>query len=93
MAIMASSAGRLEKRIVAQYMGHLRTVTPKTNGNELIRAGIERGPLLGRVMSALQRENLKNALPTKDDEIRFAKNFYRLLKENMDKKSGAAIAE
>ena len=92
LAIMASSAGRLEKRIVAQYMGHLRTVTPKTNGNELIRAGIERGPLLGRVMSALQRENLKNALPTKDDEIRFAKNFYRLLKENMDKKSGTSAA-
>jgi len=89
LAIMASAAGRNEKRIVAEYMGRLRYVTPKVNGNDLIRAGLKRGPLLGRVIRALQRENLKNALPTKEDEIRFAKNFYRVLKENTGTKSGA----
>ena len=82
LAIMASSGGRNEKRIVAEYMGRLRYVTPKVNGNDLIRVGVERGPQMGSVMRALQRENLKNALPTKEDEIRFAKNFYRLLKKN-----------
>jgi tRNA nucleotidyltransferase (CCA-adding enzyme) len=93
LAIMAASAGREEKRIVAEYMGHLRYVKPKVNGNDLMRAGIERGPLLGRVMRVLHRENLKNALPTKEDEIRFAKNFYKLLQENIGKKTGIGTTQ
>ncbi|MFQ5431624.1 MAG: CBS domain-containing protein [Nitrospinota bacterium] len=93
LAIMAASAGRKEKRIVAEYMGILRYVTTKVNGNDLISAGLERGPLMGRVMRALQRENLKKALPTKEDEIRFAKNFYRVLKENRGLKTDAENAE
>ena len=90
LAIMAASARRDEKRIVAEYMGRLRYVKPKVNGNDLINAGLQRGVLIGRVMRALQRENLKNALPTKEDEIRFAINFHNVLKENTRIKRGAA---
>jgi len=82
LVIMAGSTTRKEKRIVAEYLTHMRYVTTKVNGNDLIRAGIKKGPLLGSVMRALLRENLKNTLPTKEDEIRFSKNLYRMLEES-----------
>ncbi|GMT42766.1 MAG: hypothetical protein IEMM0002_1177 [bacterium] len=82
LAVMAASGERQGKKVVAEFMSRLRYITPRVKGGDLIRAGIESGPLMGRVMRALQMEVIKNTLPTKEDEIRFSKNFYRLLKES-----------
>lgn len=79
LAVMASTGDRRGKRVIAEFLSRLRYLKPRVNGNDLMRAGIEKGPLMGRVIRALEREVLKNELPDREDEIRFAKNFYRLL--------------
>ncbi len=82
LTVMAAAKGREEKRIIAEFMTKLRYIKPRVSGNDLLKNGIRRGRLLGKVLTAIQRENLKGALPTKKSEIRFAKKFYGALKEN-----------
>lgn len=78
MAHIHENAG---KRHVAEYMTKWRHVRPKITGDDLIGAGIAAGPLLGRVIAVIVRENLKGLLPTRDDEIRFAKRYMEKLAE------------
>ncbi len=82
LTIMAALKNSYGKRVIADYMTRMRFVKPKVTGKELMKAGINEGPLLGKIIDVLIRENLKHALPTKKDETAFAKRFYKVLKEN-----------
>jgi tRNA nucleotidyltransferase (CCA-adding enzyme) len=82
LTVMAGLADRAAKHTIVEYMTSLRYVKPKVSGHDLMQAGLKSGPLLGMVMRAIQRENLKEALPTVSDEISFAKKFYRFLKNS-----------
>lgn len=76
LCVMARVKEHDKKRAVVEYMTRLRHITAKVSGRDLIAAGIEPGPLLGKVMGIIVRENIKGLLPTKEDELRFAKAWH-----------------
>lgn len=73
LCVMARVKEHNTKRAVVDYITRLRHIGAKVSGHDLIGAGIEPGPLLGKVMGIIVRENIKGLLSTKEDEIRFAK--------------------
>lgn len=73
LCVMARVKEHDNKRAVVDYITRLRHIGAKVSGHDLIAAGIEPGPLLGKVMEIIVRENIKGLLPAKEDEIRFAK--------------------
>ncbi len=73
LCVMARAKEHDKKRTVVDYITRLRHIVAKVSGRDLIAAGIKPGPLLGKVMGVIVRENIKGLLATKEDEIRFAK--------------------
>ncbi len=76
LCVMARVKEHTKKRAVADYMTRLRHIGAKVSGRDLIAAGIAPGPLLGKIVGIIVRENMKGMLPTKEDELRFAKAWY-----------------
>ncbi len=79
LCVMARVKEHDTKRAVVDYITRLRHIGTKVSGRDLIAAGIEPGPLLGKVMEVIVRENIKGLLPAKEDEIRFAKAWVEKL--------------
>lgn len=77
LCVMARVKEHDTKRAVVDYIIRLRHIGAKVSGHDLIAAGIEPGPLLGKVMGVIVRENIKGLLPAKEDEIRFAKAWVK----------------
>ncbi len=54
------------------YVREWRHVRPQITGGDLIAAGVEEGPPIGRGLSAALRAKLDGEAPTRDDELRIA---------------------
>jgi len=76
IAVMAFVRDVDLKKMVVNYMTHLRQVETSITGTDLIAAGIERGPILGKILDVVKKEKINGLLANKDDEMRFAKAYY-----------------
>ncbi|HSW57352.1 MAG TPA: hypothetical protein VLH15_03035 [Dehalococcoidales bacterium] len=59
------------------FLNHLRYVKPELTGDDLIRAGIPSGPLIGEILEILREAKLDGKLSTREEELALAKIIAR----------------
>jgi tRNA nucleotidyltransferase (CCA-adding enzyme) len=75
--LFASSGGR-ERNLIAAYLKTWRGVSPSLNGRRVVALGIEKGPLVGRVLERLLELRLQGKLTSPEDEIAYIRRRVRL---------------
>ena len=71
------SAARQEKvkKAISDYFTKLRPVSILLKGKDLLKMGLEPGPLYKEIFQAVLNAKLNGELKTKDDELMFVKNY------------------
>jgi len=80
VAVMAALRDVELKKIIVNYMTNIRHVAPSISGSDLLAEGMERGPVMGKVLNAVRKEKINGLLANRDEEMHFAKAYYRKLK-------------
>ncbi len=63
------------KQHVETYRKHLRHVTPELDGNDIVRMGVARGPLVGEILHSLRAAKLDGQIATRADEEAFVRDY------------------
>jgi len=64
---------------IREYLDTLRHVTPACSGEDLLAAGVPRGPLVGRLLDELRRARLDSAVHSKEEELALVRRRLPLL--------------
>lgn len=62
-------------RRLKQYLEHLSRVNPELSGEDLKKLGFPESPLIGRVKDEIIKQKLLGNLKSREDEIKFARQF------------------
>ncbi len=73
-----AASGRRERNLIAAYLKAWRDVSPSLNGRRVVALGIEKGPLVGRVLERLLELRLQGKLTSPEDEIAYVRRRVRL---------------
>ena len=73
-----AASGRRERNLIAAYLKVWRDVSPSLNGRRVVALGIEKGPLVGRVLERLLDLRLQGKLTSPEDEIAYVRRRVRL---------------
>ena len=72
-ALMAKTT--FVRKAMDSYLADMRYVNPILRGGDLASIGLPRGPLVGDVLRELRSARLDGLVTTRDDEIRFARDY------------------
>jgi len=75
--MMAKTEDEDIKKSLSMYITRLRGIRPELKGTELKALGIQEGPEIGRVLTALLRRRLDGEIREKDEEIAFIKEYMK----------------
>ena len=67
----ALTVSRYQKARLDQYLGILRHVRPEINGNDLLGAGVPKGPEVGIMLDEVLRARMDGIVSTKEEELEF----------------------
>ena len=73
--MMAATKQQRVKRAISYYFTQLRHIKTLTTGKDLIKMGLEPGPLYREIFEAILDEKLNGHLNTTEDEIDFVKAY------------------
>jgi len=73
--LMACTRFQRVKRAISNYVTNLRDVRITVTGKDLMKLGLKPGPVYREIMSAVMTARLNGKLETRQDELRFAKEF------------------
>ncbi len=76
---MAIASDEEKKKEISYYLLNLRQVRPQTTGKDLIRLGIKPGPVYSEILRVVLEEKLMGRLKTKEEEIEFIRERYKLI--------------
>lgn len=69
--MMAATRSRTVKKAISNYYIKLKGTSPQLKGKDLIAIGLESGPEIGKILSALLDAKLNGSLETRQDELDF----------------------
>ncbi len=75
-----AAAGPRQRGLIAAYLKTWRGVSPSLDGRRVMALGIERGPLVGRVLDRLLELRLQGKATSPDDEIAYVRRRARARK-------------
>jgi len=79
--MMAASGQERVKKAISHFFTKLRYIRTSITGDDLIKMGLEPGPVFRRIFEAVRDSKLNDKIKDREDEIRFVKDFIQ------DKKS------
>jgi tRNA nucleotidyltransferase (CCA-adding enzyme) len=68
---MALSKDRKKQKVISHYLTELRNVRPILKGEDLMKIGIQPGPVYSKILRELLEEKLRGRLKSREDEERF----------------------
>jgi tRNA nucleotidyltransferase (CCA-adding enzyme) len=75
----ALAPATLQRDRLQAYLETLSSVRPECSGDDLIAAGVPRGPLVGELLDELKRARLDSLVKNRDEEIGFVKRRLPIL--------------
>jgi tRNA nucleotidyltransferase (CCA-adding enzyme) len=69
----------LQRERLQAYLETLNSVRPDLSGDDLIAAGVPRGPLIGELLDELKRARLDSLVKTRDEELAFVRRRLPIL--------------
>jgi tRNA nucleotidyltransferase (CCA-adding enzyme) len=79
--MMAASGQERVKKAISHFFTKLRYIRTSITGDDLIKMGLEPGPVFRRIFEAVRDSKINDQIKDREDEIRFVKDFVQ------DKKS------
>lgn len=76
---MAMTPDDKKKKEISHYLIELRKIKPQLSGHDLKRMGLSPGPVFSRIMDALLAERLRGGVRTKEDEIAFVRERFKVV--------------
>ena len=76
--IMAATKHETVKRSISNYFTRLRHIDTSVKGKDLKKMGIEPGPIYRKILEAVLDAKLNGQLKTRDDELKFVKDYVRV---------------
>jgi len=73
--MMACTTRKAVKKLVSHFVVNLRHVTTTIRGRDLMQLGLKPGPAYRDVLQAALEQKLNGRLPTRADELAFAKQY------------------
>lgn len=73
--MMAATRKRSTKKYISRYYNQLKDIQPTIGGKELLKAGLEPGPVFRQVLEALLDAKLNGAIETPQEELDFVKRW------------------
>jgi tRNA nucleotidyltransferase (CCA-adding enzyme) len=68
---MALSKDRKKQKVISHYLTELRNVRPILKGEDLMKIGIQPGPVYSKILREILEEKLRGRLKSREDEERF----------------------
>jgi tRNA nucleotidyltransferase (CCA-adding enzyme) len=79
--MMAASGQERVKKTISHFFTKLRYIRTSITGNDLIKMGLEPGPLFRKIFEAVRDAKLNGEIRYREDEFRFVQNFVKGIKE------------
>ena len=76
--MMAATKQKTVKRSISNYFTRLRHIDTSVKGKDLKKMGIEPGPIYRKILEAVLDAKLNGQLKTRDDELKFVKDYVRV---------------
>lgn len=73
--MMAASGQERVKKAISHFFTKLRYIRTSITGDDLIKMGLEPGPVFRRIFEAVRDSKLNDQIKDREDEIRFVKDF------------------
>ncbi len=74
--MMICAASQIAKKRISLFQTQLRNVTITISGKDLVKLGLQPGPLLGQVLKSVTEAKLNGIVKTREDEIHFVKRQF-----------------
>lgn len=79
--IMAASGQERVKKAISHFFTKLRYIRTSITGDDLIKMGLEPGPLFRKIFEAVRDAKLNDEIRYQEDEFRFVQNFVKGIKK------------
>lgn len=73
--MMAVTKNENVKKSISNYFTRLRHIQPSVTGKDLIKMGLDPGPIFKEILQAVLDAKLNGRLKTRNDELGFVKNY------------------
>lgn len=73
--MMAVTKSENVKKSISNYFTRLRHIQPSVTGKDLIKMGLDPGPIFKEILQAVLDAKLNGRLKTRNDELGFVKNY------------------
>lgn len=73
--MMAATKSKNVKKSISNYFTRLRHIQPSVTGKDLIKMGLDPGPIFKEILQAALDAKLNGRLKTRNDELGFVKNY------------------
>ena len=60
-----------------RYLNHIRNLKPYLSGKDLIALGVDSGPIIGQILSALRNAHLENVISNRSQELAMVENWFK----------------
>jgi tRNA nucleotidyltransferase (CCA-adding enzyme) len=84
LILMLIYAKEKQKKAISFYLTKLKDVRISIKGEDLKRLDIPPGPLYKEIFDAVLEEKLNGKLSSREEEVEFAKNFYKLKQHKLN---------
>jgi len=84
LILMLIYAKEKQKKAISFYLTKLKDVRISIKGEDLKRLDIPPGPLYKEIFDAVLEEKLNGKLTSREEEVEFAKNFYKLKQHKLN---------
>jgi len=76
--MMAATKHETVKRSISNYFTRLRHIDTSVKGKDLKKMGIKPGPIYRKILEAVLDAKLNGQIKTRDDELKFVKDYVRV---------------
>ncbi len=73
--MMASAKQKSVKKAISHYFTRLRHINTSVRGKDLIKMGLEPGPIYREILQAVLDAKLDNLVKTRSDELLFVRDY------------------
>jgi tRNA nucleotidyltransferase (CCA-adding enzyme) len=77
--MMVCTTSKTAKKRISLYHTQLRNIAVTITGKDLLKTGLQPGPLYSRTMQAVLEAKLNGLIKTREDELEYVKNIFSAL--------------
>ena len=75
--LMAKTGNENIRRLISNYFTRLKGIKTQLRGKDLVRMGLEPGPVFKKIFDSLMEARLNNLIKTREDEVRFVQENWQ----------------